>query len=379
MNKWCIKSILIPAMLLSFSALSDELSRYADAHGYAGGERMTKRTFPSSKMAADDYWTPERMAKARPYPLPVVKGVGQLRTPSAFDEMPGGTPGSDIGNLPTGDYFHLDSEDSLPEQFPSDSGVNIKKSVAQQLAAVLPAYNPLGSPIHVTYSVPPVLYASDSALYPYSAIGKVFFTGADGRTFVCSGAAIGNRAVLTAGHCVVENDQYHTNWSFVPGFYHGNRPYGTWKAESAVTFDAWREQGDFARDVAFVIVENQEGRTLSQTVGSLSFSWNQPRQKLWAEFGYPAVSPYSGIEMIQTLAPTAGIDDEFSPPATGIGTIQTQGSSGGPWIIDFSPGLVVSNFANGVVSYSLSDLPDMQFSPYFDDAVKAAKDQAVAE
>lgn len=379
MKKSCIGLAVIPAMLWSVLSVAGESSTTECVeHGYAGGEMVLKCTPPATRMMGNEegYWTPERMKEAKPFPMYRTKDADLLRAPSTRDE-PIREPGFDPGSLPTENVAPQPSSGDVPKP-PVDSSSSFPTGLIQRMAAVPRATQQVGIPMHSTFSVPRVLYAPPTPLYPYIAIGKVFFTSQiDGNNYVCSGSSIGGRAVLTAGHCVMEKGKLHSNWVFVPIYYSGEEPYGKWPQQSVFIFDSWRNNENLGRDVAFSVVVDQ-GSTLSARVGALGFAYNSPRERLWAMFGYPAARPYSGFEMIETLAPTAFIDDDGSPASTGAGSIQTGGSSGGPWITDFSPGLVVSNFANGVNSYGYDGL-DVMFSPYFDDSVKAMKDDAVAE
>jgi V8-like Glu-specific endopeptidase len=350
-------------------------------YGYAGSEMMLKCTPPATRMMENEegYWTPERMRDAIPVPMHRAKGADSLRPPSRRDE-PVREPGFDPGSLPSEHLAPPPDSGGTPNP-PVDRNSSLQTGLIQKMAAVQMATQQVGIPMHSTFSVPRVLYAPPTPLYPYSTVGKVFFSTSDGN-YVCSGSSIGGRAVLTAGHCVMEKGKLHTNWVFVPIYYNGEEPYGKWPQKSVFVFDSWEKDENLGRDVAFSVVEDQ-GSTLSARVGALGFAYNYPRERLWAMFGYPAADPYRGFEMIETLAPTAFIQDEVDgqkadPPTTGAGSIMTGGSSGGPWITDFSPGLQVSNFANGVNSYGYNGL-DVMFSPYFDDSVKAMKDEAVAQ
>jgi len=381
LKKSCIGLAIIPAMLWSASSVAGESSTTECVeYGYAGGETILKCTPPATRMMGngeEDYWTPERMKNAKPYPVLTPGKSGSLRAPSDLD-TPSSSPGYDPGSLPTENA--TPQPDSGDVTKPSvDSSSSLSTGLTQKMAAIQMTIQQVGIPMHSTFSVPRILYAPPTPLYPYMAIGRVFFTSqADGKDYVCSGSSIGGRAVLTAGHCVMEKGKPHVNWVFVPVYYNGEAPYGRWTQTSLFYFQSWKEQENLGRDVAFSIVADQQGSTLSGKVGALGFAYNFPRERLWAMFGYPAGAPYIGYEMIETMAPTAAIDDSGSPPSTGAGSIQTGGSSGGPWITDFSPGLVVSNFANGVNSYGYDGL-DVMFSPYFDDSVKAMKDSAVAQ
>ena len=194
-------------------------------------------------------------------------------------------------------------------------------------------------PPETTFKVLPSLYGTTASTYPYSAVGKVFFSSA-GSDYYCSGAAIGGRAVLTAGHCVSDGKgRYHTNWVFVPSYQNNARPYGTWSASWLETFPEWHYKADYGRDVGFAVVTDGSKTKLSAKVGSLGFAWNQSRVQHWNSFGYPVASPWRGKYLVETQASYATTDTAFTPNTTGIGTSQTEGSSGGPWIKAFAPGL----------------------------------------
>jgi hypothetical protein len=207
-------------------------------------------------------------------------------------------------------------------------------------------------------------------------VGKVFFTKYGGGNYVCSGSSIGNKAVLTAGHCVSDGaGHFHTNWVFVPAYRNAVRPYGTWTAFWKATFAAWHTSSNLARDVGFTAVSNVGGKTLAATVGYLGFSWNYTAPLHWNMFGYPAGTPYNGAWLVQTQASRSRLDSTKSPATRGIGTKQTGGCSGGPWIKDF----IVGDYANGVNSYVYTAQPLEIFSPYFDTSVKSMKDTAVSK
>jgi V8-like Glu-specific endopeptidase len=44
--------------------------------------------------------------------------------------------------------------------------------------------------------------SSLATTYPWRTVGQINMQGSDGNTYTCSGATVGPRAVLTAGHCV---------------------------------------------------------------------------------------------------------------------------------------------------------------------------------
>ncbi len=313
-----------------------------------------------------EYWTKERLMNAKPYPLPALSGVSAPKD-SLPAEMLENTPRINKGEL-RGTSALLSQDESVALAF---SG------------AIEPMANGYDyPPPHTTFNVLRSLYGSLYSKYPYRTIGKVYFTSG-GVNYVCSGSSIGGRAVLTAGHCVSDGyGQWHTNWKFAPAYKNYVTPYGLWSAFWLTTFNVWHYNQNFCRDVGFAAVSDIGGYKLSQKVGYLSFAWNWSRIQHWNMFGYPAASPYNGQYMVETQASYARQDSPAgcTPYTTGIGSDQTGGTSGGPWILRFVPGSAgARNYANGVNSYIWSNEPYQLYSPYFDSSVKSLKDTAVSK
>jgi V8-like Glu-specific endopeptidase len=171
--------------------------------------------------------------------------------------------------------------------------------------------------------------------HPYKTIGKLFFKF-QGRPAYCSGSSIGNNAVLTAGHCLWLQGNFHTDFLFAPQFNNGSRPVGTFVGKETMVFEEWKD-GNFARDLAFLIVSPQGEKSLQQVVGRMHFGACDVNENIQA-FGYPGLpEPFNGEKMIRTKS-DIGRRFPFSPwePAPiGIRSKQGPGSSGGPWIMKF--------------------------------------------
>jgi len=311
---------------------------------------------------AETYWTKERMINAMPYPQQTLDGEPMaLETQDFYHESLEG--GAEAGALSLAD---------------KDNGLSL---FSEEKGAVAIAGGDRGAlaypPPHSTFYVPTSKYT----IYPYKTVGKVFFTSGGGN-YVCSGSSIGGRAVLTAGHCVAQSGSWHTNWRFAPAYLNGSTPYGMWTGSWQTTFSSWFYNGSFCRDVGFATVYDQGGLKLSQKVGFLGFAWNQSRNLNWTMLGYPAASPWDGSKMVQTNAAFNRQDNPggCTPATMGMGTTQTGGCSGGPWVWKFAEGQVGPNvnLANGVNSYVYTAKPLEIFSPYFDTSVSNMKNTAVA-
>ncbi|HNP88282.1 MAG TPA: hypothetical protein PKK78_19240 [Kouleothrix sp.] len=210
---------------------------------------------------------------------------------------------------------------------------------------------------------------------PYNKIGKLFFKQG-GLSYVCSASSIGNRGIITAGHCIHAGNNSASSWStnvvFVPAYKDGAAPYGQWACDyvTETVFTAWYQSHSFNRDVAGCKTINQSGKTLSAKVGSLGFAWNFGNDVHWFAFGYPAASPFTGNRLITCAASRATWDmTNVSPATQGVGCDMTGGSSGGPWVLAFSGS---GGYVNGVNSYKYTTQSGGMFSPYFDDVVKTA-------
>jgi hypothetical protein len=194
---------------------------------------------------------------------------------------------------------------------------------------------------------------------PTSTNGKVFFTD-DGLNYVCTGTALlsGNKSVVwTAGNSVHDGaTNFHTNWTFVPAYADGTRPYGTWTARALLTTNGWASSGDFSFDNGAAVVSTNAGSALTDVVGGRNIAFNYPRNQQYAAHGYPAGSPFNGQRLWVCNSPLVYDDTSANPPTMGIDCDMTGGSSGGGWI---AGGSVAS-----VNSYGYTTLRNVMFGPY---------------
>jgi hypothetical protein len=225
-------------------------------------------------------------------------------------------------------------------------------------------------------------------VFPYSTIGVLFFTQ-DDFDYRCSAASIGKDAVWTAGHCIHTGDGTEGGWSenviFVPAYKNGEAPFGVWTAYNVWTKGSWYSSEDLRYDMGGAVLNtNSSGKMISQVVGNLGFSYNlNSSSELWFNFGYPSDIPFDGNWQYICSGPFAYEDtigpfsnDPWSPPyPVGMGCDMKRGSSGGPWIKDFSGVAGTANFLNGNNSYRYTSHPEEMFSPYFGNAAKSLWNQ----
>jgi V8-like Glu-specific endopeptidase len=194
-------------------------------------------------------------------------------------------------------------------------------------------------------------------LFPWRAAGKMFVKFGPS-TFVCTGSVIARSLLVTAAHCVhnfgMGEGGFADSVTFDPARNGSVRPFGTWTAKewwiSKVYFDGTDVCSVTApgvvceNDVAVVVLERSYDQFIADRTGKFGFKsdnygYGNIFGQLAAEItqlGYPAKN-YDGLKMVRT--DSLGYQD--APNNVIIGSAQTGGSSGGPWLQNF--GMKTSN------------------------------------
>lgn len=323
-------------------------------------------------------WTRQEMLAAKPYELEVRRKAHVETDPNILISKAKGTPGFEAGGPP------VDAKATV-DMAPETTTDALKLAADLQYVA-----GPYTYPAPYTrYEVfTGLAHPRTYAVWPYTTIGKLFFRQY-GIGYVCSAASVGNRAIITAGHCIHAGNNRADGWStnvvFVPGYKDGHAPLGQWPAQNSNlrVMTAWYLYGNpngLRRDVGGAILNrNQQGQTLSQVVGWLGFAWNWGYSQHYNAFGYPQAAPFTGLRLIDCQASYAYYSTDQGPAGApvprAIGCDMTGGSSGGPWVWQFGTG----NYLNGVNSFHRSGFSQEMFAPYFDSAIKGLKDCLVNE
>jgi V8-like Glu-specific endopeptidase len=219
-----------------------------------------------------------------------------------------------------------------------------------------------------------------SRIYPYRASGKLFFNiGAD--TFVCSASLIKRGVLVTAAHCVANfgQNQYYTNWVYVPAAFNNARPYGLWRVDAATVLTSYLNGTDpcsspgvvCQNDIAVLVVRPRGGGYPGRTTGWLGYGWDgygfttalNPNVALIHQLGYPTSHDF-GLKMQRTDS-QAYIDAMMSNNLV-WGSRQTSGASGGPELVNLGTQAVLSenivtgfdaafNTVVGVTSWQYAD------------------------
>ena len=275
-------------------------------------------------------------ANAKPLPLPRVPARSQLQshydlkdalTPRATALQPGVSPGHKGSgiikpmHLATPNVASTQSERVAPQDF----GTNEH--------AFTTARADLGT-------VPAEHY------YPFRASGKLFFNIGTGSHW-CSAALIKRGVVVTAAHCVAlyGSQTFYSGWSFVPGYRNGVALTPPWSVRSVIVMTGYLNGTDPCQDggvicpsdIALLLLNDQTGAYPGTALGWYAFGWD----------GYGFTS--AGLAQITQLGYPFCLDrgllmernDSYAYTSASlannnvIGTLMCEGSSGGPWLVNF--------------------------------------------
>ena len=194
-----------------------------------------------------------------------------------------------------------------------------------------------------------------------NSTGKVLFSL--GTTYyVCSASVVNDSAsgrslVLTAAHCVYDNEgagEFAENWMFIPNYDAQPAPlttsgsfcaqtiYGCWTATALVVHNGFASAGGFnataiVHDFAFAVLGlGGKNGTLVESLGTQNIVFtNVSRGTRVHAFGYPHAAPYNGTDLVY-CAGDAGFDNRLAQLTYKLRCNMTGGSSGGPWYYQFS-------------------------------------------
>jgi V8-like Glu-specific endopeptidase len=288
------------------------------------GDNVSKQNDEITANSTSSYWTPDRLKKARPAPLPLssnevfVENRTVPAIPTGLQQSSPGLPPQVRVQLEKKPLFKPDEINSTEIQ-PNNVGTQNAHFTSSQVVPL----------------------TADTA-YPYSTVGKLFFTQPGLGDFVCSAAVIRPRLILTAGHCVHKgsggNGGFFTNFVFIPAFRDGSTPFKQWSWSRVITTNTWATgNSTFPNAADYAIIEipdqyfNQTNRRIGEVTGYLGYMTNKLLPNHVTMLGYPG-NLDSGNKIHQV---TAGSYAEGGNNTAIYGSDMRGGSSGGPWIQNF--------------------------------------------
>lgn len=238
-----------------------------------------------------------------------------------------------------------------------------------------------------------------STTYPYRTIGKLTFSAG-----YCSASVIRRGVIVTAAHCIQNfgsGTSTFSNFQFRPGHYGAVgataaqiAPYGTWNSIAFVRPASWANGTDTGcgaarnNDLAVIaLAKNASGQFIGDVVGKMSYGVNNysfvtsPKTgnlhtAAVSTLGYPFLM--DGGKIMQRTDGPANTTIVCNSKQIRQGSNFTGGSSGGPWVVNFSgrnpvlaggavPGTASTMSVVGVTSWGAADpnSPKDNFSSQF--------------
>lgn len=335
--------------------------------------------------AVTDFWTPERVAGAKPLPMEIV----DQEPPSMLEETNDApTLEGPFGVEARPPMFTIEPDYLNRLYEPSEEPLS---HVAESVGDVT-GKNVGSARVHFTSSR--LVPLSADTVWPYVTVGKLFFTVPGEGQFTCSATVVGPRLLLTAGHCVhsgTGNPGWYADFMFVPAYRDGAKPLGAWNWYSVYVTSTWMGGGarfPNAADYAMIVLEDQVIGGSTKKIGEVTGWLGWLTQRLTPNhvhiLGYP-LNLDSGEKMHQV---TGTVGKKLRQNAAECGSDMRGGSSGGPWVQNF--GIFAdgqnggsnsdANRIVGVTSYgSVSTAPLAQGSSILDSRLTSLYNQACNE
>jgi len=110
--------------------------------------------------------------------------------------------------------------------------------------------------------------------YPYRTATKLWLEGADNSYGACSGAVVGSHHVLTAAHCIWDDEagRFVEEVEVVPAYSEGEAPYGSAYGTNIHAYRGWTDDEDWEYDLALVVLD----RSIGDVLGYLGLSSSSP-------------------------------------------------------------------------------------------------------
>ncbi|HEV8310521.1 MAG TPA: hypothetical protein VGW35_22905 [Methylomirabilota bacterium] len=292
---------------------------------------MASLAFAPVAMAADatsiavnglttaNYWTAERYASAKPFPLPSPTGPVTQAAQAVPAEPSHWAPGQPPTAKVAPDYRNI---------------LFVPRAAEAEGDGVEPgAFGTSGARFTSARLVPAAGSFAETK-YPNRVNGKLFFTQPGVGNFVCSGTVGRFRIVFSAGHCVSDGrGHFFTNWTFAPAFRSGSSPFGVFGAVFVTVDNRWHFGGGGvpnAGDFSWLEMGDKAAGRIGSIVGFSGFFTGAYHNHVTA-IGYPC--NHDGCQIMHRV--DAQSFQFVSPNNVTIGSDMRGGSSGGGWFENY--------------------------------------------
>ncbi|MGW3360927.1 trypsin-like serine peptidase [Streptomyces bungoensis] len=198
-------------------------------------------------------------------------------------------------------------------------------------------------------------------------IGAVFEKDDHGAHF-CTASVVqspGRNMLITAAHCAFDagSGQPRNDLVFAPGYRNGDEPTGLWKVSKVVVDDRWAESQDEDLDVAFLLLDQKDGKNIQDVLGGNALGTDRGFDNKVKVIGYPTSR--------DTPISCQNRTTKFSDTQLRIQCTHLEdGTSGSPWLTDYDPksrtGTVIGVLGGHEGG---GDKDDVSYAAYFDDDI----------
>lgn len=187
-------------------------------------------------------------------------------------------------------------------------------------------------------------------------------------------ASPGRNMLITAAHCAFDGEgRPKDDLVFAPAYRAGEKPAGLWKVKKAVADNRWVKNADPDLDVAFLLLDSNDGSQIQNILGANTLGINRGFHNKVKVTGYP--------KNRDTPISCRNRTTRFSATQLRIHcTNFAGGTSGSPWVTDGT-----SNTDAGIVIGVLGgyerggDEDDVSYASYFGKDIAALYQQVKAE
>lgn len=277
------------------------------------------------------YWTPDRIRNAKALSVSVQRN--DSRKFRSRSENSSGVLSARNGANPDASSSSLSIE-----LFPAEkSGISVSSHTIKKIR---PAYDAGSS--FFPFSSSRLVPGSANVVYPYTTIGKLYFTIPSKGDYICSAAVLSQRIIITAGHCVHSgtngNEGFYKNFMFVPAYRNGSAPFGEWMGNYAAVHAEWANGGGSLpneADIGMIELKDQSVDGVKTRIfhytGYLGYQTESLDRNHANLVGY-ANNLDSGEQMHQVAGETGRT---VAAKNVEYGSDMREGSDGSPWIQNF--------------------------------------------